>query len=51
MTGTPAAEAKCAGAESGVSTVSLVPYGDTLEQRISVLQDAATALDKSGVAS
>jgi alkanesulfonate monooxygenase SsuD/methylene tetrahydromethanopterin reductase-like flavin-dependent oxidoreductase (luciferase family) len=37
-------------AEAGVTTVSLAPYGDTIEERIAVLQAAAAALDKSGVA-
>jgi hypothetical protein len=37
-------------ADVGVTTVSLAPYGDTTEERIAVLQTAAAALDKSGVA-
>jgi F420-dependent oxidoreductase-like protein len=37
-------------AEAGVTTASLMPYGDSLEERIAVLRAAAEALDKSGVA-
>ena len=37
-------------ADAGVTTVSVAPYGDTLEERVAVLHTAAAALDKSGVA-
>ncbi len=36
-------------AEAGVTTASLMPYGDSTEERIDVLRAAADALDKSGV--
>jgi F420-dependent oxidoreductase-like protein len=36
-------------AEAGVTTASLVPYGESTEERIAVLRAAADALEKSGV--
>lgn len=36
-------------AEAGVTTVSLVPYGDSHDERIAGLRNAAEALDRSGV--
>jgi F420-dependent oxidoreductase-like protein len=38
-------------AAAGVTTASLVPYGDTADERIAGLRAAADALDKSGVGS
>jgi alkanesulfonate monooxygenase SsuD/methylene tetrahydromethanopterin reductase-like flavin-dependent oxidoreductase (luciferase family) len=37
-------------AAAGVTTVSVVPYGESAEERLAVLRAAAQALDKSGVA-
>jgi F420-dependent oxidoreductase-like protein len=37
--------------EVGVTTVSVMPSGDTLDERVAVLRAAAEALDKSGVGS
>jgi F420-dependent oxidoreductase-like protein len=36
-------------AEAGVTTASLMPYGDSAERRIATLRVAAEALEKSGV--
>jgi alkanesulfonate monooxygenase SsuD/methylene tetrahydromethanopterin reductase-like flavin-dependent oxidoreductase (luciferase family) len=36
-------------ADAGVTTVSVVPYGDSHDERIAGLRTAAEALDKSGV--
>lgn len=38
-------------AEAGVTTVSVMPTGDTIDERVAVLRAAAEALDKSGVGS
>jgi F420-dependent oxidoreductase-like protein len=43
------AERMQAYAAAGVTTASVVPYGDTAEERLATLRDAADALDKSGV--
>jgi alkanesulfonate monooxygenase SsuD/methylene tetrahydromethanopterin reductase-like flavin-dependent oxidoreductase (luciferase family) len=37
-------------ADAGVTTISLVPYGDSHEERIAGLRTAAEALDKAGIA-
>ena len=36
-------------AESGVTTCSVVPYGDSVEQKLAALDVAAAALDQAGV--
>ena len=36
-------------AESGVTTLTIAPYGTTHDERIEVLRTVATALDKAGV--
>jgi alkanesulfonate monooxygenase SsuD/methylene tetrahydromethanopterin reductase-like flavin-dependent oxidoreductase (luciferase family) len=37
-------------AETGVTTLSLAPYGDTTEERIATLRAAAEAIEKAGLA-
>jgi len=42
------AERMQAFAESGVTTLSVAPYGDSLDERLATIRDAVVALERSG---